>query len=411
MSELPPPGWYSNRAGQLQWWGGSEWTDHLADPHSESSAQGAGRVRLGAAGGEVRQSGSLARFLKRRSVVWTTVPAGTVLVLMVGYFVFASPVTAQEATVVRVVDGDTVDVRVIGTERRVRVLNIDTPETVDPNQKPECLGTEATAYTRSLLDEGDVVSLEYDKEREDRYGRILAHIVLKDGRVVSTELAAAGLGVPLVVGGNDARIGDIDAAFETAAEDRRGFFDPKQECTFAAQVSRVEQSQEQAQAEPAGSSATEAATAATSVAAIWTAYSELRGDIEKLSSLSIKAFVRVGKGSSIKDVQRMLADINNRSTKLENMAADREKAEDAVVKKAAKKRVDTTAAVKAAQQAAVKKAAKKRADATAAAKAAQQDAAAEPEAPKPRSSEPANPYSGYTGPRCYAPGGKAWKPC
>ena len=75
----------------------------------------------------------------------------------------------------RVIDGDTIEVMLRGTETDVRLIGFDTPETVHPSQPVECFGKAASAYsTRSL--EGHEVSLEFDVEREDQYGRTLAYV-------------------------------------------------------------------------------------------------------------------------------------------------------------------------------------------------------------------------------------------
>ncbi len=78
--------------------------------------------------------------------------------------------------VIRVVDGDTVKVDINGGES-VRVIGIDTPETVDPDEPIECGGPEASAAAERLLD-GQEVALEFDESqgRRDRYGRMLAYI-------------------------------------------------------------------------------------------------------------------------------------------------------------------------------------------------------------------------------------------
>jgi len=85
------------------------------------------------------------------------------------------PVTA--ATVAYVVDGDTVAVTLSdGTEERVRLIGIDTPECSEPTE-PYAL--EAEAYTRSALD-GRTVYLELDAEQRDKYGRLLAYVWTQD---------------------------------------------------------------------------------------------------------------------------------------------------------------------------------------------------------------------------------------
>lgn len=81
---------------------------------------------------------------------------------------------ADAATVTRVVDGDTIVVR--NTEEyRVRLIGVDTPETVHPNGIVEPWGKEASDFTKKELT-GKQVYLEYDEEPKDRYGRRLAYV-------------------------------------------------------------------------------------------------------------------------------------------------------------------------------------------------------------------------------------------
>ena len=86
--------------------------------------------------------------------------------LAAALFAFA-PALAGAQLVERVVDGDTIIVRGVG---RVRLIGVDTPETVSPDRPVEFFGREASAFTKRLL-EGRPVRLEYDWERTDRYGR------------------------------------------------------------------------------------------------------------------------------------------------------------------------------------------------------------------------------------------------
>ena len=92
-----------------------------------------------------------------------------------------SPVSGAAATVIRVVDGDTLDVRLdSGAVERVRILGIDTPEVVDARRPVQCFGPEASARTKELLPPGRAVILEADptQDARDRYGRRLAHLFL-----------------------------------------------------------------------------------------------------------------------------------------------------------------------------------------------------------------------------------------
>jgi len=97
--------------------------------------------------------------------------------------------TAQEPVkVVRVVDGDTL---LLERGIRVRFLGVNTPEIAHDNQPEEPLGQEANEFTRKFL-EGKSVTLEYDQERVDDYGRTLAY-VYADGRMLNEALIEAGL--------------------------------------------------------------------------------------------------------------------------------------------------------------------------------------------------------------------------
>lgn len=130
----------------------------------------------------------------------------------------------------RVVDGDTVIIDIDGEQVRVRMLNIDTPESVTPDQPIECLGPEASAFTRAILPEGENVTLQFDVERTDQYGRTLAAILTEHGENVSVELARAGLARPVTFGANDRFRPAVDDAVDEARGMRVGLFDPDNGC-------------------------------------------------------------------------------------------------------------------------------------------------------------------------------------
>ena len=95
------------------------------------------------------------------------------------------------AHVVRVVDGDTIVAEIDGLETRVRLIGVDTPETVKPSTDVEPYGPEASAYTTEMLD-GQDIYLEYDVETVDRYGRDLAYVWLEDGTLFNDLLLSEG---------------------------------------------------------------------------------------------------------------------------------------------------------------------------------------------------------------------------
>jgi micrococcal nuclease len=104
----------------------------------------------------------------------------------------AAPPFAR-GTVVRAVDGDTIIVRSGGRIEDVRLLGIDTPETVDPRRPVGCYGPEASAFTKHLVT-GRTVTLRYDRDLHDRYGRFLAYVWLAGPRpvFVNAELVRRG---------------------------------------------------------------------------------------------------------------------------------------------------------------------------------------------------------------------------
>jgi micrococcal nuclease len=105
------------------------------------------------------------------------------------------PETTQFLPVTRVVDGDTVIVSGYGS---VRLIGVDTPETVDPDEPVGCFGPEASAFTRQLLT-ARMVRLEFDVDRTDRYGRTLAYLYMEDGTLVNAQLILQGYGYAYTV--------------------------------------------------------------------------------------------------------------------------------------------------------------------------------------------------------------------
>ena len=108
----------------------------------------------------------------------------------------------RQVRVVHVVDGDTIVVDGRGRTDTVRLLGVDTPETVHPDKPVQCYGPEASAYTKAALT-GRVVRLETDVETRDRYGRLLAY-VLVDGHRFNDDLLRRGYARLLVIPPNGA---------------------------------------------------------------------------------------------------------------------------------------------------------------------------------------------------------------
>jgi micrococcal nuclease len=89
---------------------------------------------------------------------------------------------AEVYRVVKVVDGDTLDVDMNGTATRIRIIGIDTPETVDPRKPVQCFGKEASNRAKEILS-GQFITLIADESQgnTDKYSRLLRYITLPDG--------------------------------------------------------------------------------------------------------------------------------------------------------------------------------------------------------------------------------------
>jgi micrococcal nuclease len=129
------------------------------------------------------------------------------------------------AVVERVVDGDTVQVRLGGGHHTVRLIGIDTPETVDQRRPVQCYGHEASDHTAALLPPGTPVELVLDAEARDDYDRLLAYVYRSaDGTFVNLDLAAGGYADVLRIEPNTAFAADIAAAVSGARAAGRGLW-------------------------------------------------------------------------------------------------------------------------------------------------------------------------------------------
>jgi micrococcal nuclease len=121
----------------------------------------------------------------------------------------AEPRGPIQARVTRVVDGDTIEVELAdGSREDVRYIGIDTPETVKPGTPVQCGGPRAHEVNERLVG-GKTVTLRFDAERRDVYGRLLAYVYLPNGApggrplFVNAELARRGLARTLTIPPND----------------------------------------------------------------------------------------------------------------------------------------------------------------------------------------------------------------
>lgn len=124
---------------------------------------------------------------------------------------------APNATVERVVDGDTIDVKIGDRRETVRLIGIDTPESVAPTRPVQCFGQEASLHLADVLPAGTEITLVRDVEARDIYQRLLGYVVRSsDGLFVNLEMVAAGYAAVLNYPPND-HYADILARAEADA--------------------------------------------------------------------------------------------------------------------------------------------------------------------------------------------------
>lgn len=101
-------------------------------------------------------------------------------------------ITKGEYIVKRVVDGDTFVINYDGIQRKVRLIGIDTAESVHPDESRNTeAGKEVSEYSKKVL-ENNIVSLEFDVQKEDKYGRLLAYVYLENGEMYNKLLLKEG---------------------------------------------------------------------------------------------------------------------------------------------------------------------------------------------------------------------------
>jgi micrococcal nuclease len=126
----------------------------------------------------------------------------------------------RDGRVERVVDGDTI---VVDGES-VRLIGIDTPESVKPGTPVECFAKEASAFTERLV-EGRRVRLERDVEERDRYDRLLGYVYRRgDGLFVNAELVRRGYATPATFPPNVRHADEFSRLAREAREAGRGLW-------------------------------------------------------------------------------------------------------------------------------------------------------------------------------------------
>jgi micrococcal nuclease len=127
--------------------------------------------------------------------------------------------------VVRVVDGDTIVARIGTRDEKIRLIGIDTPETVDPRKPVQCYGREASDRMKSLLPPGSPIRIERDVEERDIYRRLLAYVWRgSDDLFVNRAMVADGYAHLLTIPPNVAYTDEFTRAMSNARSSGLGLW-------------------------------------------------------------------------------------------------------------------------------------------------------------------------------------------
>lgn len=143
----------------------------------------------------------------------------------------------KKATVLKIIDGDTIIVEYKGKKENVRLIGLDTPEShLNRKARKDAernnadirsiirAGREATRFVQILLKPGDEVSLEFDTQIRDKYGRLLAYVFLRDGKMLNEEILRAGYAHLLTYPPNVKYVERFLRAYQEARENNRGLW-------------------------------------------------------------------------------------------------------------------------------------------------------------------------------------------
>ncbi len=115
-----------------------------------------------------------------------------------------------------VIDGDTFIANIDGESITVRMLGIDTPETVDPRKPEQCYGKEASMQTKSLIGGKSVkLVLDIDREKSDKYGRLLSYVYGENNLFINEFLVREGFAREYTFG----KVYDHQQAFRSAQKE------------------------------------------------------------------------------------------------------------------------------------------------------------------------------------------------
>lgn len=273
---------------------------------------------------------------KRRQPVGVAAVIAAVT-LMLGVHTVGSAVTADPPpkqalaararpgsdTVIRVIDGESFDVRRGKETVRIRLLNVDAPEIAADGRPAACGAADATAWLTRRLSAGTPVTITYDSLQYDWYQRELGWVVTDDGKTVNVDLVRSGLAAAVSRKPNDAHGPEVAAAQKAAAGARAGYFAGKQKCALAArvktQIAELDEAAERADRISRGSYE-------QSMRTIGRARAQTRSLEDELATATDTAEGRLLGRAAIGRLQRSLTDATIKADRIENRIVAAEEA-------------------------------------------------------------------------------------
>ncbi len=149
------------------------------------------------------------------------------------------PLNAQQkTTVTRIIDGDIIQALYGGVEKRIRLIGIDTPESrVNRKAKKYAnmsendlktiieMGKKAKAYVDGLVKRGDLITIEFDVQERDKYGRLLGYVYLSNGKMLNEEIVKSGYANVMTLPPNIKYKDKFLRAYKQARERKRGLWE------------------------------------------------------------------------------------------------------------------------------------------------------------------------------------------
>ncbi len=163
-------------------------------------------------------------------------------VLIISFVFFmsllSSPLNAQQkTTITRIIDGDIIQALYGGVEKRIRLIGIDSPESrVNRKAKKYAnmdehdiktiieMGKEAKAYVDGLVKRGDLITIEFDVQKRDKYGRLFCYVYLSNGKMLNGEIVKAGYAILMTIPPNVKYKDMFLREYKYARESKRGLW-------------------------------------------------------------------------------------------------------------------------------------------------------------------------------------------